>query len=48
MNKNITLATHKSMIIGQRLRQRILMVGFTVRAGSEIIRDFHFDFPADP
>jgi len=48
MNKSSTLATHKSMIIGQRLRQRVLMVGFTVRAGSEIIRDFHFDFPADP
>src|SRR6266404_2862970 len=48
MNKNSTLATHKSMIIGQRLRQRVLMVGFTVCAGSEIIRDFHFDFPADP
>jgi len=34
-----TLATHKSMIIGQRLRQRVLMAGFTVLAGSGINRD---------
>jgi hypothetical protein len=36
MNKSSTLATHKSMITGQRLRQEVLMVGFTVFAESRI------------